>query len=429
MSGRTRLLVLAVSTPLVAFVLVGGLLGASRTAEQQGLEPLKVFLDVQQLIRSAYVEPVNIDKVMDGAMRGLADGLDPTSSFLAPDEVRAVETRAPLAPADVGLYVVRQVYLRVVGVRDGSPAQRAGLQSGDYLRAINDTPSRDLSAFEGNRLLRGAAGSKVRLLVIRGNVADPHTIELTREAPPADRAAGKRLVGGEAYVRISSFESGAATALRAALTTLGPAADPGIIIDLRDTADGSLEEGIAAARLFVKNGVLATLAGRGPEKSVTTAAASDGAFTMRVVLLVSNGTANAAEVFASALADNGRAMLVGEPTAGLAGVQSLVKLPEGYGLWMTTKRYLQKDGNAILGRGLRPDVAVEIPSIAFDEAPPATDVPLQRAVETLHQPVPVPAAPAATGVTPSTDAPRDPARNLPPTNAPGTPPPAPAPAR
>src|SRR6186713_349524 len=242
MTGRIRLLVFAVSTPLVAFVLVGGLLGASRPPVQQGAEPLKVFFDVQALIRSAYVEPVNIDKVMDGAMRGLADGLDPTSSFLTPAEVRAIETRAPLAPADVGLYVVRQVYLRVVGVRDGSPAHRAGLQTGDYLRAINDTPSRDLSAFEGNRLLRGAAGSKVRLLVIRGNVADPHTIELTREVPPADRAAGKRLVGGEAYVRVSSFENGAATALRTALATLGPASTTGVIIDLRDTADGSLDE-------------------------------------------------------------------------------------------------------------------------------------------------------------------------------------------
>src|SRR6186713_2771436 len=116
MTGRIRLLVFAVSTPLVAFVLVGGLLGASRPPVQQGAEPLKVFFDVQALIRSAYVEPVNIDKVMDGAMRGLADGLDPASAYLTADEVKAIETNAPLPAGDVGLTLTKRFYLLVVGV-------------------------------------------------------------------------------------------------------------------------------------------------------------------------------------------------------------------------------------------------------------------------------------------------------------------------
>ena len=385
MSRRTRLLVLALSTPLAAFVLVGGLLGAAHPPAQDGIGPLRVFLDVQNLIRGAYVEPVNIDRVMDGAMRGLADGLDATSSFLLPSEVKTVESNAPLGPADVGLVVVRQVYLRVVGIRDGSPADRASIQTGDYLRAIDDTPSRELSAFEGTRLLHGAAGSKVRLLVIRGNLADPHTIELTREVPGAGRASGKRLTGGEAYVRVSSFDAGATAALRSSMTALGAATTGGVIVDLRDVADGPLEEGIAAARLFVRSGVLATLAGRGPERTVTSANPGDGTFPMKVVLLTSNGTANAAELFAQALSANGRATIVGEPTAGLAGVQTLIRLPDGYGLWMTTKRYLQKDGNPILGRGLRPDVGVEIPTVGFEETPPATDAVLDQAVVELHK--------------------------------------------
>lgn len=428
MSRRTRLLILAVSTPLAAFVLVGGLLGASHPPAQQAVDPLRVFFDVQGLIRNSYVEPVSMDRVMDGAMRGLADGLDPTSSFLAPADVRAVESNAPTGPADVGLVVVRQVYLRVVGIRDGSPADRAGIQTGDYLRAIGDTPSRELSAFEGARLLRGPAGSKVRLLVIRGNLADPHTIELTREVPGAERASGKRLTGGEAYVRISSFETGAAAALRSSLNALGGATAAGVVIDLRDVADGPFEEGIAAARLFVKAGALATLAGRGPERAVTSAEPGDGAFAMRVVLLTSNGTANAAELFAEALRGNARATIVGEPTAGLAGVQSLVKLPEGYGLWMTTKRYLQKDGNPILGRGLRPDVAIEIPSVGFEETPPTTDAVLQRGVEELHKPVVPP--PTTSQQTAPAGSPAAGTRSpLPPTTAPNAGPPTPAPSR
>ncbi len=148
----------------------------------------------------------------------------------------------------------------------------------------------------------------------------------------------------------------------------------GAVIDLRGTADGDLETGIAAARLFVKSGTVGIRAGRKTEKVVTTAGAGDGAVTMPVVLLVSNGTANAAEVFAAALSGNNRAELVGEPTAGIAAKQKLLRLPENFGLWMTYERYMTVDGaNPIHERGLRPTVGVEMPVIGFDELPPTTD--------------------------------------------------------
>ena len=116
------------------------------------------------------------------------------------------------------------------------------------------------------------------------------------------------------------------------------------MIDLRGIADGSPEDGIAAARLFVKSGVLAVRAGRGTERVTTNASPGDGAIATPVVLLVSNGTANGAEVFAAAMVGNTRAELVGEPTAGIAAVQKLVRLPQNYGLWLTTERYLTVDG-------------------------------------------------------------------------------------
>src|SRR5205085_11862490 len=110
-----------------------------------------------------------------------ADSLDPDSAYLTREEVKQVEANAPLAPAGVGIELTRQYYLRVIAARDNSPAAKAGIHTGDYIRAINDTPTREMSVWEGIRALRGTPGSKVKITVIRGNAADPHVIELTRE--------------------------------------------------------------------------------------------------------------------------------------------------------------------------------------------------------------------------------------------------------
>lgn len=382
MTSRARWLVLLVSTPLVALITVGFLLSGSATAGQAAFPHLRVFQDVMSLVYGAYVEDVDPDKVMDGAMRGLADALDASSAYLSPREVQTIGTALPAA--DVGVVVTRQYYLRVVGVRDGSPAAKAGVRSGDLIRMIDDAATRDLSAVAGMRRLAGAPGSQVRVVVIRDNAAEPHTLTLTREARGGQAASARRLPGGEAYVRVSSFAEGATPAIKSAIESVRAAAAQGVIVDLRDVADGPISEGIAAARLFIGSGVIATLAGRdSAARTVTQAAAGDGTLTMPLVLLVSNGTGHAAEVFAAALAGQKRAELVGQPTAGLAAEQKLIRLPEGYGLWLTHARYLTASGTPLHEEGLTPDVTLPPPVVAFGEDPPAQDVALARAVERL----------------------------------------------
>lgn len=410
MSRRTRLLAVLASTPLVVLVMVGGLLGAAQPViGQQGAEHLRAFVDVLRLTMGAYVESPDVEKVMDGAMRGLVDGLDPASSYLPPADVRTFESGAALPPADVGLVVAKQFYLRVVGVRDGSPAARAGVRSGDFIRAIDDAATRDMSAFTGARLLSGAPGSRTTLLVLRANAVEPRPIDLVREVPDQTRATARRLPGGQAYLRVTSFGPGAAKQIQTSVAALGTAAADGLIVDLRDTADGSPQDGAAAARLFVKSGTLSTVQGRSGAPTVTSAGAGDGALTMPLVAIVSGGTAHAAEVFAAALADNKRATLVGTPTAGLAGTQTLIKLddPAGaHGLLLTTSRFMRADGTPIHGRGLRPETLVEVPLVGFDEAAPATDATLARAVEVLENPQAPGAPPAATApASPSTQRP------------------------
>jgi carboxyl-terminal processing protease len=386
MTSRTRWLILLISTPLVFLVGVGGLLGAQASGRQQrSFAELQTFSEVLQYVLAAYVEEVDSDRIMDGAMRGLADSLDASSAFLTAPEVRAVVANEAPPAGDVGLIVSRQFgYLRVLGVREGSPAARARLRPGDFIRVIDDTPARDLSAFAGMRRLRGAPGSKVTLVVFRSSAADPHTVPLVREVIKEERVTARRLPGGEGYVRVASFTTETAADLRKQIASLDKAAAAGLVIDLRGTADGTPADGAQAARLFLKAGTtVATRATRGDERTVTKAEAGDGTLTMPVVVLVSSGTAHAAEVFAAALDDNGRADLVGEPTAGLAGEQRLVRLPQGYGLWMTYAKYLRSDGKALHGEGLEPDVVTDPVVVEFGDLPPAGDAALDKAVERL----------------------------------------------
>src|SRR3954449_12042050 len=194
MTSKTRLSVLLLSTPVLAFVVVGGLMGhASARSGDETYQHLRVFQDVVSLVLNNYVEEVKVDRAMEGALKGLADGLDPDSAYLTAKQVTDLEAGGTPAAGDVGLEITRQYYLRVISARDGSPAAKAGLQTGDYVRAIDTTPTRDMSVFEGMRLLRGQPGTKVTLTVIRGNAADPHQIPLVREKPSAPAVTGKLL--------------------------------------------------------------------------------------------------------------------------------------------------------------------------------------------------------------------------------------------
>lgn len=388
MTFKTRLSVLLLSTPVLAFVIVGGLMGGGQAAagsDDQTFRHLRVFEDVVSLVMSNYVEEVEVDRAMEGALRGLAEGLDPDSAYLNATQVREIERGAPLPDGDVGIELTRQYYLRIIAARDGSPAAKAGLRTGDYVRAIDGKPTREMSVFEGQRLLRGQPGSRITLTIIRGNAAEPHEVPLVREKPTGTMVSGRMLDGGIGYIRIAAFRNGIAEELRrqaAALTKSGATA---LVIDIRRTAEGSYDNGVAAARLFVASGTITARAGRdakAPRETIE-ARPGDGKIALPVSVLVTAGTSGAAEIFAAALDGNGRADLVGEHTIGRAGVQKLVKLPESRGLWLTHGRYLTPKGESIHGKGLEPDVAVADPEVEFGAAAHDGDPILDAALERL----------------------------------------------
>jgi carboxyl-terminal processing protease len=382
MTTRTRFAIILITAPVLAFALVGGLLGKTMGG-QETYPHLRVFDDVFSLTTGNYVEEVDVDRLMHGAMHGLADALDADSAYLTAAQTKLLQSGAAAAPADIGLDLTRQYYLRVVAARENSPAARAGLRPGDFIRMIGAEPTRDMSVWEGMRLLRGAAGTTVKLVVLRGNAAEPHEVELTREPAPPVPPVARLLQPAIGYVRVAEFADGTAAALRKATGQLQRQGVKALVVDVRGTARGALDAGIEAARPFVAAGTLTMLEARGEARRLVSAAAGDGDVTLPLAVLTDFGTAGAAELFVAALTGNKRAETFGERTQGRAALQRLYPLPDGGSLWMSHAWYLTPGGTAIHERGLQPDVPVPQPDVEFGTPAPAGDPTLDKAVERL----------------------------------------------
>jgi carboxyl-terminal processing protease len=382
MKSRGRLLVLMISVPVLAFAIVGGFMGRAM-AQQESYQFLRIFEDVVTLIVNNYVEEVQPDKVMRGAMHGLADGLDPDSAYLDAAQVKVFDQNGGLGAGRTGIELTRQYYLRVVAARDGSPAAKAGLRPGDYIRAIDGQSTRDTTVYEGVRLLAGAPGTKVTLAILRGNAAEAHTVELTREALPPAAVSGRIAGAGVGLIRVPEFGKATADQIRNEVAALAKAGAARLIIDVRATAFGDVESGLAAARLFVPSGTLGFRQERGKAKEQIAASAGDGTITMPVALLTDNGTSGAAELFASALTGNKRASIIGERTLGRAARQRLIRLPDGSGLLLTHLLYLTPGEAVINAKGLTPDIVVEQPDVDFGQQAPTADATIEKALEHL----------------------------------------------
>ena len=383
MRARTRLIVLLVTVPLVGFTLVGGWLGGV-VAREDAYRHLRIFEDVVSLISENYVEDAELDQVMDGALSGLAGGLDADSTFLSAESVARLETGPPVGPAGIGVETIARYYTQIVGVRDGSPAARAGLRPGDYIRAIDDEPTRRLSGVDGVARLRGEPGTTVRLSLLRGNTSEPYDIELVREAPAGPDVSRRMLTADIGYVRVAAFEPGTADAIAQAAAALAGEGAAQLVIDVRNCAAGSFDEGIAAARLFVAEGTLLQREETGGTQITIDATAGADAIDTPVLLLTDYGTAGGAELFAASLTGAERAESVGQRTAGRVSLQKLRPLPDGSGLWLSWARYLHATGDALHRAGVEPAVAVELPTVELGEPWPDGDPILDRALEHLQ---------------------------------------------
>jgi carboxyl-terminal processing protease len=376
MSFRTKFILISLSATLTLYTVVGGWI--STRAQQPANDPnaqLRIFESVLQHIQSDYVDEPNMDKVRAGALRGLAYGLDPYSTYLTPEQVRQYNENAKDNQVGIGAELSQVAsYLYVIAPMKGSPADQAGVRVGDIIEYIDGKATRDISLYDAKQLLTGAAGSDVKLRVLRAN-ASPLTLTVKRGAFRAPAAEAKMDASRIGILKINSFADGEAADVRARVQDLLKQGAQKIVIDLRGTAGGSLTEAVAVANLFVKDGQLAETVGREGKALKSFAADSKAAiFSGPVVALIDSGTAGAAEVVASALLERNRGQVVGEKSFGAGAEQQLFTLRGGDGLLLTTVKWASANGKTFLGEdrahsGVTPSVEVKRPELADDVNP------------------------------------------------------------
>ena len=371
MSFRSKFILILLSATLTIYTVVGGWI--STRAQQPANDPnaqLRIFESVLQHIQNDYVDEPNMDKVRAGALRGLAYGLDPYSTYLTPEQVRDYNAGNKDNLTGIGAELSQVAsYLYVVAPMKGSPADQAGLKAGDIIEYIDNKATRDISLYDAKQLLNGAAGTEVKLRVLRAN-SSPLTVGVKRGSGRAAAAELRMEAGRVGVLRVNSFADGEAAETRARLQDLIKQGAQKIIIDLRDNAGGSLTEAVAVANLFIKDGVLAQTIGReGKALKTFTADPKATLFSGPVIAIIDTGTAGAAEVVASALIERNRGQVVGEKSFGAGTEQQLFSLRGGDGLLLTTVKWATASGKTFLGEdrahsGVTPSVEVKGQEVA-----------------------------------------------------------------
>lgn len=371
MSFRTKFALILMSATLAIYTVVGGWI--STRAQQPANDPnaqLRIFESVLQHIQNDYVDEPNMEKVRAGALRGLAYGLDPYSTYLTPDQVRQFNEDAKNNQVGIGAELSQVAsYLYVIAPMKGSPADQAGVRAGDIIEYIDGKATRDISLYDAKQLLNGTGGTEVKLRILRAN-ARPLTVAVKRGAFRAAAAEGKMEAGRIGILRVNSFAPGEAADVKSRLQDLVKQGAQKIVVDLRGTAGGSIDEAVSVANLFIKDGMLAQTSGREGKTLKTFAADPKAAiFHGPVVALIDAGTAGAAEVVASSFIERNRGQVVGEKSFGAGAEQQLFTLRGGDGLLLTTVKWASAAGKPFLGEdrshsGVMPSVEVKRPDLA-----------------------------------------------------------------
>jgi carboxyl-terminal processing protease len=382
---------------LLGFVfglLVGGLYVHNVSAlTNKTYEKLKVFTDVLEIVKRSYVEEVKTEDIINGAIEGMLNSLDPHSAYYTPEMYREFQVETKGSFGGVGMEIsIKDGILTVIAPIEDTPAFRAGIQAGDKILKINDEPTKGLSLMECVKRLRGDKGTKVTVTIIREGFTQMEDITIMRDIINIHSVKFKTLEKGYGQLRILQFLETTAEDAKQALKELqlqNPEGLNGLIVDLRNNPGGLLDQAVEVTDLFLESGVVVSIKGRDAEEQTTFSAHKEGTMpNWPIVVLVNRGSASASEIVTGALQDYGRAVIMGSATFGKGSVQTVIPLEDGSGIKLTTALYYTPKNRSIHNQGLEPDIPIEIKPVPRDTASPITaeqekDLQLERALEHL----------------------------------------------
>jgi carboxyl-terminal processing protease len=371
MNRAARIGVLCASVVIFCYAGLGHVLG--RTPDDKAYKSLTVYSEVLQKIQQDYVDEPNLHLVTSGSLHGMLESLDPQSSYLTAREYTEYKQKqAANASGDTGLTLSKRFgYIIVVSVLPDSPAQKAGIHSGDIFESVAGFTTRDMSVGQAMNFLHGQPGTGVKVGVIRRGKADPDEVELVREKLGVPKIITAKSDPDILVLRLPSLDPGRADEIRAKLVDAEKQGIHKVILDLRECGRGPVSEAIAVAKLFVSSGTLSTLRGQTVSAQVFSADPGKVVWKAPVSVLIDATTSGAAEVLAAAMVTNHRGDVVGERTFGLASEQKLITLDDGAALFLTVANYYNGDGKSILETGVVPSEVVR--ASADDEADAGDD--------------------------------------------------------
>lgn len=366
MNKKARTIIIVLSCLVLFYAVVGGLMG-NEASPQSAYKQLQVFSEVLLRIRNDYVEEPNMKQVSEGALRGVLESLDPFSSYLTPQEVAQMNGPGAKERGDIGVQISKRFgYINVVATVPNSPADRAGLITGDILEAINGVSTRDVSVQQAQMFFRGPIGATVSLSVLRGQRTDPIKVDIIRAVIPAPAVDARLVDPGVGYVKISELVAGKAQEVKKVIESLQREGAKKLIVDVRDLASHDLDEAVAVANLFLDHGTIVTVEGQKYPKKVFVADKDKAATQLPLAVLINRGSASDAEVIASAILENNRGDVIGERSYGIGSVQNLLPLEDGAAIILSVGKYYTPSGHLIQNdkepskSGIMPNVTIRL---------------------------------------------------------------------
>ncbi len=330
-------------------------------ADAVPLEELRMFAEIFGRIKKDYVEPVSDRELLDYAIRGMLDGLDPHSSYLDEDDFKEMQEGTSGEFGGLGIEVgTEDGFIKVIAPIDDTPAQQAGVQAGDLIIRLDDKPVKGIGLSEAVKLMRGKPGSKIKLTISRTDEDKPLVFEITRAIIKQASVKSRELGPGFGYVRLSQFQAHTTEDMLKAIAKLKKKSGgnlQGMVLDLRNNPGGVLNAAVSVSDAFLTEGLVVYTEGRLNSSLLKFKAAPDDVLNgAPLVVLVNGGSASASEIVAGALQDHNRAVVMGQPTFGKGSVQTIVPINAKVALKLTTARYFTPKGRSIQAEGIVPDI-------------------------------------------------------------------------